>query len=278
MVQNFIVLRTEKDKRSAYIKWRPVDNAYAYNIYYGTRPTNCILPSWCTTWMNTGWRPWTRTRHIIFPLRPSTKMDCQKEPRLSKPIKLKRWIEAQDRHTIFDLTVPACIRTCTGNTVYTGDLCFQTGRQCQQPAPECHPVCWKFIIQVMEKQFRKIFRDIPSLTAVSVDLHCRMSLLCQGYHLSVSGQAGRYLLRGKRLAASDTVTAEMVVDRFKTLYRLIRQQMPVVPVVLYPSNPVPAGKAVAQSNGRQWRHKEIPAPQKNNPLRGCFSFNDRQER
>jgi hypothetical protein len=37
-VQNFIVLRTEKDKRSAYIKWRPVDNAFAYNIYYGTSP------------------------------------------------------------------------------------------------------------------------------------------------------------------------------------------------------------------------------------------------
>ncbi len=37
-VQNFIVLRTEKDKRSAFIKWRPVDNAFAYNIYYGTHP------------------------------------------------------------------------------------------------------------------------------------------------------------------------------------------------------------------------------------------------
>lgn len=37
-VQNFIVLRTEKDKRSAWIKWRPVDNAYAYNIYMGTAP------------------------------------------------------------------------------------------------------------------------------------------------------------------------------------------------------------------------------------------------
>ena len=37
-VQNFIVLRTEKDKRSAFIKWRPVDNAFAYNIYYGTAP------------------------------------------------------------------------------------------------------------------------------------------------------------------------------------------------------------------------------------------------
>jgi hypothetical protein len=37
-VKQFIVLRTEKDKRSAYIKWRPVDNAYAYNIYYGTAP------------------------------------------------------------------------------------------------------------------------------------------------------------------------------------------------------------------------------------------------
>ncbi|HRG25764.1 MAG TPA: discoidin domain-containing protein [Chitinophagaceae bacterium] len=37
-VQGFIVLRTEKDKRSAFIKWRPVDNAFAYNIYYGTHP------------------------------------------------------------------------------------------------------------------------------------------------------------------------------------------------------------------------------------------------
>ncbi len=37
-VKQFMVLRTEKDKRSAYIKWSPVDNAYAYNIYYGTHP------------------------------------------------------------------------------------------------------------------------------------------------------------------------------------------------------------------------------------------------
>ncbi len=37
-VKNFIVLRTEKDKRSAWIKWTPVDNAYGYNIYIGTAP------------------------------------------------------------------------------------------------------------------------------------------------------------------------------------------------------------------------------------------------
>ncbi len=37
-VKQFIVLRTEKDKRSAFIKWNPVDNAFAYNIYYGTHP------------------------------------------------------------------------------------------------------------------------------------------------------------------------------------------------------------------------------------------------
>ncbi|ANE51044.1 family 43 glycosylhydrolase [Flavisolibacter tropicus] len=45
-VQGFIVLRTEKDKRSAFIKWRPVDNAFAYNIYYGTAPDKlytCIM-------------------------------------------------------------------------------------------------------------------------------------------------------------------------------------------------------------------------------------------
>ncbi len=37
-VKAFIILRTEKDKRSAFIKWRLVDNAFAYNIYYGTNP------------------------------------------------------------------------------------------------------------------------------------------------------------------------------------------------------------------------------------------------
>ena len=37
-VKDFIVLRTEKDKRSAWLKWQPVDNAYAYNIYMGIDP------------------------------------------------------------------------------------------------------------------------------------------------------------------------------------------------------------------------------------------------
>ena len=45
-VSHFIVLRTEKDKRSAWLKWTPADNAYAYNIYMGTAPGklyNCIM-------------------------------------------------------------------------------------------------------------------------------------------------------------------------------------------------------------------------------------------
>jgi hypothetical protein len=45
-VKNLIVLRTEKDKRSAYIKWQPVDNAFAYNLHYGTDPDklySCIM-------------------------------------------------------------------------------------------------------------------------------------------------------------------------------------------------------------------------------------------
>lgn len=45
-VKAMYVLRTEKDKRSAYIKWQPVDNAFAYNIYYGTAPDkmySCIM-------------------------------------------------------------------------------------------------------------------------------------------------------------------------------------------------------------------------------------------
>ena len=45
-VRSLIVLRTEKDKRSAWLKWGPVDNAYAYNIYFGTEPDklhNCIM-------------------------------------------------------------------------------------------------------------------------------------------------------------------------------------------------------------------------------------------
>jgi len=46
MVKDLVVLRTEKDKRSAWIKWSPVENAFAYNIYTGTAPDklyNCIM-------------------------------------------------------------------------------------------------------------------------------------------------------------------------------------------------------------------------------------------
>ncbi|HPG10152.1 MAG TPA: discoidin domain-containing protein [Chitinophagaceae bacterium] len=45
-VKDLIILRTEKDKRSAYIKWNPVDNAFAYNLYWGTASDklyNCIM-------------------------------------------------------------------------------------------------------------------------------------------------------------------------------------------------------------------------------------------
>lgn len=45
-VMDFMVLRTEKDQRSAWLKWNPVDQAFAYNIYYGTSPDklyNCIM-------------------------------------------------------------------------------------------------------------------------------------------------------------------------------------------------------------------------------------------
>ena len=45
-VKTFMVLRTEKDKRSGWIRWSPVNNAYAYNIYWGTAPDklyNCVM-------------------------------------------------------------------------------------------------------------------------------------------------------------------------------------------------------------------------------------------
>jgi xylan 1,4-beta-xylosidase len=45
-VKDFMVLRTANDKRSAWVRWSPVDNAFAYNIYFGTDPGklyNCIM-------------------------------------------------------------------------------------------------------------------------------------------------------------------------------------------------------------------------------------------
>lgn len=45
-VKTFFMLRTDKDKRSGWLKWSPVDNAFAYNIYFGTAPDklyNCIM-------------------------------------------------------------------------------------------------------------------------------------------------------------------------------------------------------------------------------------------
>ena len=41
-----MVLRTEKDKRSAWVRWAPSDDAFAYNIYYGIAPDklySCIM-------------------------------------------------------------------------------------------------------------------------------------------------------------------------------------------------------------------------------------------
>lgn len=46
IVKQLIVLRTEKDKRSAWIKWSPDEKAWAWNIYYGTHPDklySCIM-------------------------------------------------------------------------------------------------------------------------------------------------------------------------------------------------------------------------------------------
>ena len=45
-VDGFVVLRTEKDKRSAWLKWRQNDDAFAYNIYTGLAPDklyNCVM-------------------------------------------------------------------------------------------------------------------------------------------------------------------------------------------------------------------------------------------
>lgn len=45
-VKEFMVLRGEKDRRSAWVRWSPVSNAYAYNIYYGIAPDkmySCIM-------------------------------------------------------------------------------------------------------------------------------------------------------------------------------------------------------------------------------------------
>jgi xylan 1,4-beta-xylosidase len=45
-VKGFTVLRTEKDKRSAWLKWYPSDDAYAYNIFMGVDPAKlytCIM-------------------------------------------------------------------------------------------------------------------------------------------------------------------------------------------------------------------------------------------
>ncbi len=45
IVKNFEVIRSKTDPRNAQIRWISVENAYGYNIYYGTEPTklyNCI--------------------------------------------------------------------------------------------------------------------------------------------------------------------------------------------------------------------------------------------
>lgn len=63
-VKDFMVLRTEKDKRSAWIKWGPVGEAYAYIIQACTR-TNCTTASWYTQPMNITTKQWIAKTLII---------------------------------------------------------------------------------------------------------------------------------------------------------------------------------------------------------------------
>lgn len=46
-VEQFAALRSDQtDRRNGWLKWKPVDNAYAYNIYIGTAPDklyNCVM-------------------------------------------------------------------------------------------------------------------------------------------------------------------------------------------------------------------------------------------
>jgi hypothetical protein len=45
-VAQFLVLRGQSDRRNAWLKWSPVANAWAYNIYVGVAPDklyNCIM-------------------------------------------------------------------------------------------------------------------------------------------------------------------------------------------------------------------------------------------
>jgi hypothetical protein len=45
-VKEFITWVADKDKRNAWIRWSPVANAYAYNIYFGTAPDKlygCVM-------------------------------------------------------------------------------------------------------------------------------------------------------------------------------------------------------------------------------------------
>ncbi|MGL4293658.1 MAG: discoidin domain-containing protein [Bacteroidales bacterium] len=45
-VNQFMSLRSEENRMSAWLRWQPVENAYAYNIYIGTEPDklyNCVM-------------------------------------------------------------------------------------------------------------------------------------------------------------------------------------------------------------------------------------------
>lgn len=45
-VENFIVLRGDSERRNAWLKWKAVNDAYAYQIYIGTHPDklyNCVM-------------------------------------------------------------------------------------------------------------------------------------------------------------------------------------------------------------------------------------------
>jgi hypothetical protein len=83
-VKQLFVLRTEKDKRSAWIKWKSVDNAFAYNIYFGTAPDklyNCIMVHDANEYYYKGM---DLMKTYIIRSKLSTKMEFRKNSKQSK--------------------------------------------------------------------------------------------------------------------------------------------------------------------------------------------------
>jgi lysophospholipase L1-like esterase len=213
-VDDLIVLRTKKDKRSAWLKWGPVDNAYAYNLYMGVEPDklyNCVM-------VHSANEYWLKT------------MDNEKEYYFA--------IEAINENGVGVRSVPGGF---IQEYPYAEDIERFKENDKLNPPPQ-HAILFagssSFTMWTDVKDyfpgFTIINRGFGGSTLLD-QIHYAEDVILPYLPKQIVIYCGE-----NDVAYSDTVTGEMVAGRFVTLFIKIRSKLPDVKITYITMKPSPS--------------------------------------